>query len=110
MRHTHIHTHTRITSPPIPPSLPHTQVDSKKELEKRLKAVCESFIMAATKVAVDPMLSFLTKVRACMRAPALLLTFHSRPWEGGLLWQLDLMRGRGASRPAPLPHLHATPI
>lgn len=40
------------------------QVDSKKELEKRLKAVCESFIMAATKVAVDPMLSFLTKVTA----------------------------------------------
>eukprot|EP00967_Tisochrysis_lutea_P109689 scaffold170884_cov21-Tisochrysis_lutea.AAC.2 len=42
----------------------HAQVDSKKELEKRLKAVCESFIMAATKVAVDPMLSFLTKVTA----------------------------------------------
>lgn len=41
-----------------------SQVDSKKELEKRLKAVCESFIMAATKVAVDPMLSFLTKVTA----------------------------------------------
>ncbi|KAF5841503.1 hypothetical protein DUNSADRAFT_12670 [Dunaliella salina] len=40
------------------------QVDSKKELEKRLKTVCESFIMAATKVAVDPMLSFLTKVTA----------------------------------------------
>jgi len=44
------------------PLLP--QVDSKKELEKRLKAVCESFIMAATKVAVDPLLSFLTKVTA----------------------------------------------
>jgi len=40
------------------------QVDSKKELEKQLKAVCEAFIMAVTKVAVEPMLSFITKVTA----------------------------------------------
>mmetsp|Transcript_26484 Transcript_26484/g.67336 ORF Transcript_26484/g.67336 Transcript_26484/m.67336 type:complete len:817 (-) Transcript_26484:272-2722(-) len=40
------------------------QVDSKKELEKALKGVCEAFIMAVTKVAVEPMLSFITKVTA----------------------------------------------
>ncbi len=40
------------------------QVDSKKELEKLLKATCEAFIMAATKLAVEPMLSFITKVTA----------------------------------------------
>ncbi len=40
-----------------------TQVDSKKELEKQLKGVCEAFIMAVTKIAVEPMLSFITKVR-----------------------------------------------
>lgn len=40
------------------------QVDSKKELEKQLKASCEAFIMAVTKLAVEPMLSFITKVTA----------------------------------------------
>ncbi|MEW5317182.1 MAG: hypothetical protein WDW38_008507 [Sanguina aurantia] len=40
------------------------QVDSKKEVEKQLKAVCEAFIMALTKVAVEPLLSFITKVTA----------------------------------------------
>lgn len=40
------------------------QVDSKKELEKKLKSVCEAFIMAVTKLAVEPMLSFITKVTA----------------------------------------------
>eukprot|EP00798_Chlamydomonas_sp_ICE-L_P008686 gene8686-34133_t len=40
------------------------QIDSKKDLEKQLKGVCESFIMAVTKLAVDPMLSFITKVTA----------------------------------------------
>ena len=39
-------------------------MDSKKELEKLLKATCEAFIMAATKLAVEPMLSFITKVTA----------------------------------------------
>ncbi|KAL6746597.1 component of oligomeric golgi complex 3 [Haematococcus lacustris] len=46
------------------------QVDSKKELEKQLKSVCEAFIMAATKVAVEPMLSFITKVTALRVAAA----------------------------------------
>lgn len=41
------------------------QVDSKKEVEKALKSVCEAFIMAATKLAVEPLLSFITKVRPC---------------------------------------------
>lgn len=40
------------------------QVDSKKELEKLLKATCEAFIMAVTKLTVEPMLSFITKVTA----------------------------------------------
>ena len=46
------------------PSWPNAQVDSKKELEKLLRATCEAFIMAVTKLAVDPMLSFITKVTA----------------------------------------------
>jgi hypothetical protein len=33
-----------------------------QELEKNLKATCEEFIMSITKLVVDPMLSFVTKV------------------------------------------------
>lgn len=33
-----------------------------QELEKSLKATCEEFIMSVTKLVVDPMLSFVTKV------------------------------------------------
>lgn len=40
------------------------QIDSKKELEKLLKSTCEVFIMAVTKLTVEPMLSFITKVTA----------------------------------------------
>ena len=39
-------------------------MDSKREVEKLLKAACEAFIMAVTKAAVEAMLSFLTKVTA----------------------------------------------
>lgn len=40
------------------------QVDSKKELERQVKVSCEAFIMAVTKLTVEPMLSFITKVTA----------------------------------------------
>ena len=40
------------------------QVDGKKELEKALKSKCEAFIMTMTKIAVEPMLTFVTKVNA----------------------------------------------
>lgn len=33
-----------------------------QELEKSLKATCEEFIMSVTKLVVDPLLSFVTKV------------------------------------------------
>lgn len=33
-----------------------------QDLEKSLKATCEEFIMSVTKLVVDPMLSFVTKV------------------------------------------------
>ncbi|KAB1227077.1 Conserved oligomeric Golgi complex subunit 3 [Morella rubra] len=36
----------------------------RKDLEKSLKATCEEFIMSVTKLVVDPMLSFVTKVTA----------------------------------------------
>ncbi len=52
------------------------QVDSKKELEKLLKAACEAFIMRVTKATVEPMLSFITKVTA-VRALARPITQHS---------------------------------
>ena len=55
------------------------QVDSKKELEKLLKATCEAFIMAATKLAVEPMLSFLTKVTAVRVAASAQSSGASRP-------------------------------
>ena len=41
-----------------------SKIDSKKELEKQLKAACEAYIMTITKEIVDPMLSFITKVTA----------------------------------------------
>ncbi|KAG7670776.1 hypothetical protein KSW81_004209 [Nannochloris sp. 'desiccata'] len=37
-------------------------MDAKKDLERQLKANCEAFIMAVTKLTVDPALTFLTKV------------------------------------------------
>lgn len=46
------------------PRILQNQVDSKKELEKQVKASCEAFIMAVTKLTVEPMLSFITKVTA----------------------------------------------
>lgn len=46
------------------PRISKTRFDSKKELEKRLKTCCESYIMGVTKLSVDPMLSFITKVTA----------------------------------------------
>lgn len=47
------------------------QVDSKKELEKQVKASCEAFIMVVTKLTVEPMLSFITKVTAVKVATSL---------------------------------------
>ena len=46
------------------PRVLHYKVDSKKDLEKQLKAACESIIMALTKTAVEPLLGFITKVTA----------------------------------------------
>ncbi|TXG61719.1 hypothetical protein EZV62_013082 [Acer yangbiense] len=48
----------------LSPRVLESQIDAKKELEKSLKATCEEFIMAVTKLIVDPMLSFATKVTA----------------------------------------------
>ncbi|KAJ4761121.1 Conserved oligomeric Golgi complex subunit 3 [Rhynchospora pubera] len=52
----------------ISPRILESQIDAKKELEKSLKATCEEFIMAITKLVVDPMLSFVTKVTAVKAA------------------------------------------
>lgn len=46
------------------PRVTENQLDAKKELEKTLKSTCEQFIMSITKLAVEPMLSFITKVTA----------------------------------------------
>ncbi|KAJ1268687.1 hypothetical protein BS78_07G153900 [Paspalum vaginatum] len=46
------------------PCVLENQIDARKELEKSLKATCEEFIMSTTKLVVDPMLSFVTKVTA----------------------------------------------
>lgn len=50
------------------PRILESQIDAKKDLEKSLKATCEEFIMAITKLVVDPMLSFVTKVTAVKSA------------------------------------------
>ncbi|KAJ4745106.1 Conserved oligomeric Golgi complex subunit 3 [Rhynchospora pubera] len=52
----------------ISPRILESQIDAKKELEKSLKATCEEFIMAITKLVVDPMLFFVTKVTAVKAA------------------------------------------
>ncbi len=44
------------------PRISKTHFDSKRELEKKLKVACESYIMGVTKLSVEPMLSFITKV------------------------------------------------
>ncbi|PIA57838.1 hypothetical protein AQUCO_00500034v1 [Aquilegia coerulea] len=46
----------------LSPRVLESQIDAKKELEKNLKSTCEEFIMSVTKLVVDPMLSFVTKV------------------------------------------------
>jgi hypothetical protein len=46
----------------LSPRVLESQIDAKKELEKCLKTTCEEFIMSVTKLVVDPMLSFVTKV------------------------------------------------
>ncbi|KAL6519237.1 Golgi transport complex subunit 3 [Orobanche gracilis] len=48
----------------LSPRVLESQIDAKKELEKSLKTTCEEFIMSVTKLVVDPMLSFATKVTA----------------------------------------------
>ncbi|MED6147601.1 Golgi transport complex subunit 3 [Stylosanthes scabra] len=48
----------------LSPRVLENQIDTKKELEKSLKATCEEFIMSVTKLVVDPFLSFVTKVTA----------------------------------------------
>ena len=40
------------------------QLDGRLELERALKAACEAFILAVTKAAVEPLLSFLAKAAA----------------------------------------------
>mmetsp|Transcript_40675 Transcript_40675/g.66006 ORF Transcript_40675/g.66006 Transcript_40675/m.66006 type:complete len:805 (+) Transcript_40675:61-2475(+) len=47
-----------------PPRIMETQADSKKDLENELKSACESFILHVTKMAIEPLLSYLTKVSA----------------------------------------------
>ncbi|XP_010500461.1 PREDICTED: conserved oligomeric Golgi complex subunit 3-like isoform X2 [Camelina sativa] len=48
----------------LSPRVLESQIDAKKELERCLKTTCEEFIMSVTKLVVDPMLSFVTKVTA----------------------------------------------
>ncbi|KAI5415358.1 conserved oligomeric Golgi complex subunit 3 [Lathyrus oleraceus] len=48
----------------LSPRVLENQIDTKKELEKSLKVTCEEFIMSVTKLVVDPLLSFVTKVTA----------------------------------------------
>ncbi|PKA50592.1 hypothetical protein AXF42_Ash013807 [Apostasia shenzhenica] len=54
----------------LSPRILESQIDAKKELEKSLKTTCEEFIMSVTKLIVDPMLSFVTKVTAVKAALA----------------------------------------
>jgi hypothetical protein len=75
------------------PNVMGVQVDSKKELERALKAGCEAFIMGATKLAVDDMLSFITKVTAVRVAAS---SKPLREQVGPLLWRAQQLCGRVA--------------
>ncbi|CAI6000927.1 unnamed protein product [Closterium sp. NIES-65] len=46
------------------PRVTESHIDAKKELEKLLKTTCEQLIMSVTKLTVEPILSFITKVTA----------------------------------------------
>ena len=46
------------------PQVLESTINSKKELEKKLKTGCEAFIMSVTKKIVEPMLRFIAKVTA----------------------------------------------
>ncbi|VFQ92552.1 unnamed protein product [Cuscuta campestris] len=48
----------------LSPRVLESQFDAKKELERSLKSTCEEFIMSVTKLIVEPLLSFVTKVTA----------------------------------------------
>ncbi|EPS73936.1 hypothetical protein M569_00814, partial [Genlisea aurea] len=48
----------------LSPRVLESQIDAKKELDKSLKTTCEEYIMSVTKLVVEPMLSFVTKVTA----------------------------------------------
>jgi len=45
------------------PKLVENRTDSKQEVDQGLKHVCEEFIMESAKAAVEPVSSFLVKVR-----------------------------------------------
>lgn len=47
-----------------PPSIREKVVDSKRELEHRVRSACESFILRTTRLILDPLLGFLAKCNA----------------------------------------------
>lgn len=67
----------------LSPRVLESQIDAKKEVEKNLKATCEEFIMSITKLVVDPMLSFVTKVTA-VRVAALSSGAQNQKLESGM--------------------------
>jgi hypothetical protein len=89
------------------PRLAESQLDAKKELERRLKATCEGFIMHATKLAVEPLLSFLTKVTAVRVAGAPAAGTPQRPLREQAFAAADRLAevaaAAGAALAGPLP-------
>lgn len=47
-----------------PPAVRQKVVDSKRELDHRVRAACESFILKTTRLLLDPVLAFLAKCNA----------------------------------------------
>lgn len=48
----------------VPPAVREKVVDSKRELDHRVRGACESFILKTTRILLDPILSFLAKCNA----------------------------------------------
>ena len=75
------------------PRVHQLHLDSKKELEKQLKAACETFIISVTKTTVEPMLGFITKVTAMQvtgtRQPLREHAFASPAKIAGILAQVN---------------------
>lgn len=80
------------------PEIREHYLDSKKDVDRHLKAACEQFIQQQSKLFVEPLEEFLTKVRRGWRLSGRVIPSPPRPslWMTllGKLWQTELVSPR----------------